>query len=170
MTLALALTLLLDPTVAAAAPVARAPAEPLLARRTPFEAGSIHLSLGSSYSRDRYLVIAAGLGYYVLDGLELGLDVEHWFGNEPTVTRLSPQLRYTLYWLEDFPPYVGAFYRRWMIDGEGDLDSVGLRAGAYVVVGRSASLAIGVGYEQILGCGDPECQLLYPEFILGIGF
>jgi hypothetical protein len=70
---------------------------PALARRTPFDAGSITVSFGSSLfvggTSDRYLVMGAGLGYYVIDGLELGLDFEHWFGADPEVTRISPEPR-----------------------------------------------------------------------------
>jgi hypothetical protein len=168
---------------ALAALVMAAPAEtptlelqrPALLRRTPFDAGSIHVTFGSALlvgeRDDRYFVIAAGLGYYIINGLELGLDVEHWFGNDPEVTRVSPQVRYTFFQIfERFPPYLGAFYRRWVVHGGEDKDSAGLRAGAYLLVGRSATLGLGVTYETLLPCDDADCDATYPEVTLGIGF
>ncbi len=98
----------------------------------PFSKGSARLSLlvGSNTAFDQdYSVIGIGVGYYVTDGLEAGLDAETWQGNSPHIYRISPELRYVLYTVQPIKPYAGLFYRRTFIEDHGDHNEAGVRAG-----------------------------------------
>ncbi len=145
-------------------------------RRHPFEQGNVRLTLASAFgvgqTQDGYVVVGAGLGYFVLDGLELGLDVEHYFGADPTITRVSPQVTFNFYMLRPLPPYVGVFYRHWFVDGTPrDLDTLGMRAGATLVASGGVALGAGAVYERILQpCEGDACDALYPELHLAVTF
>src|SRR5882672_8993669 len=90
-------------------------------RKTPFDRGKISLAVGggsSSAFGHQYFVLGAGLGYFVLDGLELGVSGLHQFGNGPSISKLSPAVRYIAQPLvghSPVVPYVGAFYTHWFI-------------------------------------------------------
>ena len=64
---------------------------------TAFSANStavgVVLGSGSAFNDD-YLILGVGVGYYVVDGLELGIDLHHCFSGDPSITKLSPQIRY----------------------------------------------------------------------------
>lgn len=140
----------------------------------PFAEGSLRLSIiagaGGGFGND-YLVLGAGLGSYVLDGLEVGAEYEQWFLADPMIGKLSPQARYVLWFVPVLKPYVGTFYRHWFIsDGFDDVDTVGARAGAFYVSGGGSYFGLGVVYEKILDCqgsGD-DCSDVYPELVLAI--
>ena len=59
---------------------------PALTSAGPFSRGGVRLSLlvgwGSTVADD-YLILGGGLGYFILDGLEVGLDYEAWFLGRP---------------------------------------------------------------------------------------
>lgn len=140
---------------------------------TPFDRGRISLGFGFSTQRSydqRYYVLGGGFGYYVLRGLEPSVQAVHWFGGEPTVTKLSPALRYVFVGAPvSLKPYVGAFYSHWFLSGDGagpDLDTVGGRAG--LVSYGSGGLVIGLGivYERVISECTEECDEIYPDITL----
>jgi hypothetical protein len=144
----------------------------------PFSRGSVRLSVllgtGSSVT-DTYLILGAGIGYYILDGFEVGLDYEAWILAEPVLNRLSPETRYVFHMVPVLKPYVGVFYRHTFV-GEGieDLDHVGGRLGAYIMP-RMSRTYVGGGavYERLLDCDDGsfyDCDEVYPEISIGISF
>ena len=98
----------------------------------PFSQGSQAVSViagaGSAFNDD-YIILGVGYGYYVINGLELGIDAQFWMSGDPSINKLSPQIRYVFTQPKKVKPYIGAFYRRTFIDGLEDLDSVGYRAG-----------------------------------------
>ena len=100
----------------------------------PFLQGSHNVSIvagaGGAYGDD-YIILGAGYGYYLIDGLELGIDAQFWLNGDPSITKLSPQIKYVFTQPKTVKPYVGAFYRRTFTDGFEDLDSIGYRAGLY---------------------------------------
>ena len=100
-----------------------------------FSQGRTHLYVsggaGSSFG-ESYVVIGAGVDYFLLDGLSAGLAFESWSGADPGFTKITPSVRYVFYGMQAVKPYVGAFYRRTDIDGRPSLDSVGGRAGVFV--------------------------------------
>jgi hypothetical protein len=144
--------------------------------RDPFADGSMRLSVlvGSGYAFDEsYFIVGVGFGYYLVKGLELGLDVESWLGASPGITKISPAVRYVVPTDGPIRPYIGAFYRRTMIDNYDDLDSVGGRAGIYFMSGRGSYFGAGVVYEQYLSCDKAvyqSCSDTYPEITFAIAF
>lgn len=125
-----------------------------------------------STGTDQYLILGAGVGRFIVDGLEVGLDYEAWLFGEPTLHRLSPELRYVLYFVPKIQPYVGAFYRHTFINNYDDLDSVGARAGVIFTPGRLV-LGAGAVYERQLSCEDGQvldCDDVYPEVTIGVVF
>ena len=140
---------------------------------TPFDQGVINFSLlvgsGRAYN-DNYTVIGAGVGYYVTDGLQLGLDYEYWSGGDPTIKQISPRINYVFSRRESFSPYVGVFYRRTKIDTLPDSDAYGARAGAYLRSGRNVFMGFGMAYIEYKDCQESlfsNCSDTYPEFTLG---
>lgn len=143
----------------------------------PFCQGSIGLSLvvgSASAGSENYFVLGAGVSYYLIDGLSLGLDGDVWMGGDPTIYTLTPQARYVLWFVPVIKPYVGAFYRHYFLsEGFEDIDSIGGRAGAYLVSGSGSYLGLGAVYEKLLDCQDDDfrdCDSWYPELTLGFSF
>ena len=100
----------------------------------PFEKGGSRVSVvvGSGYTLDEsYIILGLGAGYFVLDGLELGLDGQVWMGGDPDIYKLKPQATYILPIQSRLRPYGGVFYSRIFIDGYDDLDTAGARGGCY---------------------------------------
>jgi hypothetical protein len=166
-----------EDTAVAPPPPEEAPPPP---RRSagPFSRGSVRLSLligtGSSIN-DTYLILGAGAGYYLLDGLELGLDYEAWILAEPVMNRLSPGLRYVFHMVPVIKPYIGGFYRHTFVGNDiEDWDSLGARGGIYYVP-PNGGLYVGGGavYEHLLGCTNStfvDCDDVYPEIFVGVSF
>ncbi len=143
----------------------------MTAHPAPFQKGSQALSIivGSGRSFDEnYIILGGGYGYYVLDGLELGVDAQFWLNGDPSVTKLSPQIKYVFHQPKTVKPYVGAFFRRTYIDGFEDLDSIGYRAGLYFMGQGSFYFGAGVVYEDYQDCNETifrECSVTYPEIL-----
>ena len=142
----------------------------------PFAEGSVRLSviLGSAtVGESRAIILGAGAGYYLVDGLELGLEGEYWIGADPSISKLSPQARYVLWFVPVLKPYVGAFYRHVFVGSPyDDIDSIGTRAGAFWVSGGGSYFGGGVVYEQLVkGCPEGwECASWYPELMISLSF
>lgn len=146
------------------------------AGRDPFAGGSMRASVivGNGYAFDEsYVIIGVGFGYFFAKGLELGLDGEYWTSGDPSITKLSPSVRYVVPTDGAIRPYVGVFYRRTMIDNYDDLNSTGGRAGIYVISGQGSYFGAGVVYENYLSCDQSvyrSCSDTYPEIIFAIAF
>ncbi|HET7365758.1 MAG TPA: hypothetical protein VFJ70_19470 [Burkholderiales bacterium] len=141
-----------------------------------FSRGRVHgivtAGWGSAFNED-YLILGAGVNYFVLDGLSLGVNLETWRGANPTLTKLTPSAQYVFYQVRTIKPYVGAFYRRTWINGGNDLDSYGARVGAYLQAGRNAYLGLGGVYEKYKDCREStyrSCDSTYPEASLTFAF
>ncbi|HKJ51632.1 MAG TPA: outer membrane beta-barrel protein [Gammaproteobacteria bacterium] len=138
---------------------------------------SIGVVVGSgSAFNDDYIVVGLSAGYYLTDGLELGLDLQRWFSGDPTITKVSPQIRYVFTQAKTFKPYVGAFYRRTSYgDFNGieldDQDSFGYRAGAYFSTNNRVYIGAGVVYEKYKDCSRfTECSTTSPEILFTVSF
>lgn len=141
---------------------------------TAFSKGSTSLGVvlgtGNSFNDD-YLILGVGVGYYVLPGLELGVDVQHWFSGSPSITKVSPQVRYVFTQPKVVKPYVGAFYRRTYIEDRDDSDSFGYRAGAYFSSNNGVYIGGGVVYEEYTDCSRfVDCSTTYPELLFSVSF
>jgi len=135
---------------------------------------SLAITGGTGYAfNESYLVLGVGVGYYVLDGLALGLSVESWSGSSPGLYKVTPSVQYVFHQIPKLNPYIGAFYRRTYVSGMSDIDSVGGRAGVYVAAGRSAYIGLGAVYESYLDCNKAiytSCSDTYPELTFMISF
>jgi hypothetical protein len=141
---------------------------------TLFQQGQTRLSVEGGYGsfdNNNYLILGAGVGYYVWNGLEAGLDSDAWIGSKPHVYEVSPRLTYVFYQFERWKPYIGGFYRRTFYDTLSDLNSAGARAGLITALGPRSYLSAGLVYENYFNCNTAvysSCSEVYPE--LGIGF
>ncbi|MGE5808742.1 MAG: hypothetical protein ACM32I_06435 [Nitrospirota bacterium] len=142
----------------------------------PFAAGTARISLAlggaTAFNRD-YSVFGIGVGYFVADGIEAGLDVERWFGNSPRIEQASPQLRMGFNIEGKIKPFVGAYYRLTHIENYRDLDTVGGRAGLYVLAGRNAYLGVGIAQDFHLNCDRTvyaSCSETFPELLVAVMF
>ena len=137
----------------------------------PFRQGSQSVSVilgsGRAFSDD-YLILGLGYGYYVIDGLELGIDAQFWLSGDPSITKVSPQIRYVFTQPKTVKPYLGTFYRRAYIDGLDDLDSFGYRAGLNFMGQGNFYFGAGIVYEEYRDCSETvysDCSDTYPEIV-----
>ena len=139
----------------------------------PYRQGSLRVSAGIGYSSgvtDDYWTFGGGAGYYVVDGLELGLDVNTWLGADPKVTTLTPSATFTFFMVPQAKPYVGTFFRHWFVSSPfDDINSWGARAGLRLPAGP-AVISAGVIYERQFACDGNDCEDIAPEFGLGFYF
>ncbi len=143
---------------------------------TPFDRGSISISVGGgtqeAFGYD-YFGLGAGVGYYVVDGLEVALFALHEFGGGPSLDQVQPSLTYVAQplvgrWL--LVPYLGGFYKHWFVgDSIDDVDSLGLRTGVKYV-NRRFVLGLGAAFEHVLSACQVDCDLVYPDVTFGIAF
>ncbi|MGB5278704.1 MAG: hypothetical protein WBP02_16245 [Gammaproteobacteria bacterium] len=137
----------------------------------PFSQGSQSVSIiagsGSAF-RDDYFILGVGYGYYLVNGLELGVDAQFWLSGDPSITKISPQIRYVFTQPKTVKPYLGAFYRRTFIDNFDDLDSIGYRAGLNIMGRGNFYFGAGFVYEQYQDCNETivsNCSDTYPEIL-----
>lgn len=138
------------------------------AEEGPYDQGKIRISVAAGMSSafgEQYFSLHAGGGYFVLDGLEVGLDVEQWIGPGPSMTKLSPETRYVFHFVPVVKPYLGAFYKHWFVgDGIPDVDTVGGRLGAFFAAfGGHAVIGGGVVGESVVSSCSEDCFSVYPE-------
>lgn len=142
---------------------------------TPFDRGRVAFMLGigeQSAFGYNYLSLGAGVGYFVLDGLELGAFALHEFGGGPSLSEVSPSLRYVAQPLVGrWPviPYAAVFYNHWFIgNGLSDTDAIGARGGLIHMRGRLI-VGLGIAYEHTVStCTD--CNFVYPDVTFGFSF
>jgi len=152
------------------------PASLLDAQTSPFEKGSWSMALGAGSGRmfsNDYLIVGLGVGYYLLNGLEIGIDGEAWLGDDPDIYKLSPQVKYVLPTRSKIRPYVGTFYRHIFIDHYDDIDSIGGRGGVYFMSDKQWFIGVGGVYESYLNCDDTiysSCDDIYPEITFSFSF
>jgi hypothetical protein len=137
---------------------------------TPFDRGKVGLGFSAGAQtlfNDQYIYVGGGMTYFVLDGVELGVSGLHEFGSGPSISQLSPSLRYIAQPLVgSWPvvPYVGTFYTHWFIgDDIPDEDAVGARVGVIFVSGHLL-LGVGVAAQKIVSTCTTDCTIVYPDF------
>jgi hypothetical protein len=128
---------------------------------------------GHSFDND-YLLIGLGVGYYIRNGLDVGVDFEGWFLADPTLYKLSPRVDYVMWQMKRIKPYAGAFYR-WNFIGSGidDKSSLGGRFGAFYQSRGGRSMAgAGMVYERYLNLDDRigSSDVFYPEVFVSVSF
>jgi hypothetical protein len=141
----------------------------------PFRAGALRLGLGiggGGYGDQTYLILGFGVGYFLVNGLELHVDTDFWLIGEPFIATPSPGLRYVMWFVPKVHPYVGGFYRHYFSgSGYPDANSIGARGGVYLMTGRSSYFGLGGAYEHML---DDELfvdtDFIYPEIAFAFAF
>ena len=142
-------------------------------RPTPFDRGRFGLSGGVSAQTEfnvHYFVIGAGVAYYVIDGLSLGLSGLHEFGDGPSISELSPEVRYVaqpLVYKWPVVPYVGTFYKHLFVGDNPDVDSIGAHGGLMFVSGQLV-LGLGVAVERQVSACTMDCVFVYPDLIIAL--
>ena len=141
-----------------------------------FNAGSRRFSLvagSASALNDNYTVIGLGLGYYPIDGLELGIESNLWFGGDYDIYELSPSVTYVFMQLDTFKPYIGVLYRKTFIEAFEDLSAIGGRVGVVIEQGGNVSFRAGVvvvNYQHCDSFRKANCTEVTPELSLGVAF
>lgn len=127
------------------------------------------VSLGSGrYFNDDYLILGVGIGYYLANGFEVGLDLDYWSGGSPTIYELTPRLTYVFSKVPKVQPYVGLFYSRTSIENRDDSNSAGARAGLFFPAGERMFIGVGIVYSELQDCNTNlfDCSDTYSEFSL----
>jgi hypothetical protein len=133
---------------------------------------SVVVGSGSAFD-ESYFVFGIGGSYFVIDGLNFGLNVQWWSGADPNIVKVSPSIEYVFYQVQPVAPYIGALYRRSYIENLSDLDSAGGRAGIFIPAGRNVNIGVGAAYEVYFDCHTStysSCTDTYPEVSVLIGF
>ncbi len=142
---------------------------------TPFDRNSVRVGLVVGWAQadtTDWLVLGGGLGYYLLDGLEVHADANFWVGGSPFIATVTPGVRYVFHMLPDVKPYVGTFYRHYFVDRPGfDSDSLGGRAGIYFMVNSHAYIGGGLVVEQLINNNlFKNATQVYPEVTFALAF
>lgn len=142
----------------------------------PFDDGVVTGTLAisnASILAENYTVLGLGAGYFVIDGLQLGLDVGIWTGGNRSVYEVTPRLTYVYKNRSAVKPYAGFFYNRTFIEGFDDSNSLGYRLGFYSPIGENAYFGIGGVYSELQNCTKTEsysCSSSYTEFSVVFAF
>jgi hypothetical protein len=169
---------------AAAAPAAAAPASAAPAKAAPaqnagmFSQGQKRVTgvvgWGHTFGQD-YLLVGVGVGYFIRNGLDVGVDFEGWFGGDPQLYKISPRFDYVLWKPQRIKPYVGGFYRYNFVGGNkiDDTSSLGGRIGAFYKGSGRGMAGAGAVYERYLNCDESvfsSCDVVYPEVFVAVSF
>jgi hypothetical protein len=145
----------------------------------PFAQGRTRISvvLGSATGGfdSTYLILGAGVGFFVLDGFAVEVDAQAWLFGDPFTATVTPGLRYIFWMVPKVNPYVGAFYRHYFIENPfDDFDTYGARAGLLLQIGGNGYLGAGAVYERRFSCDNDEfrsdCDQWYPEITFSLSF
>ncbi len=141
-----------------------------------FRQGQTHFMLeagsGTAFNSS-YTILGAGVTHYVADGLGVGLSYESWSGGGPGITKISPSVQYVFAQASAAQPFIGGFYRHATIAGLPSINSLGVRAGAYIATGSNAAIGLALVYESYQDCQAAvysACNESYPEVSFTFGF
>lgn len=133
---------------------------------------SVLLGRGEAFG-DNYTILGLGFGYYIYDGLELGINWDTWLGGDPDINQITPEVRYVFRTQSAVDPYVGALYRWTSVSGFDDKTAYGFRGGVYIKAGQRSYIGIGAAYIETTSCDEQvyvSCSDTYPEFSYAIAF
>lgn len=143
-------------------------------RRSAFSSGTTSFGIIASSTRqfnNDYVVLGVSVGYYVIDGLELGIEAQQWFSGEPSISKVSTQAKYVFTQMPTIKPYIGTFYRQTFIEDYEDEISFGGRAGAFFSNNNGVYIGAGIVYEQYQDCDRfIDCSTTYPEVLMSVNF
>lgn len=132
------------------------------------------LALGLGIGPPVSFTVGGSFGYFVVDGLELGLGSAVTFGpDQDTVIELMPYVRWVFWRAYPISPYVRVRGGRLFIIDNIDVSVVGASVGAVLFAGRHFGIQAEGGFQYLfpdegLCPGDDTC--LVPVFGLNVGF
>ncbi len=131
----------------------------------------IELGSGTAYNKN-YTIFGLGVGYYVMDGLAVGLTYDNWSGSSPAINQITPSVQYVFLQVAKVKPYIGAFYRRTSVSGQPGFNSYGARAGIYLYASGHTAVGVGVVGEKYQNCQAAfgACNQTYPEISVIFAF
>ena len=139
------------------------------ASASPFDRGRSNVVItggsGSAFN-DNYIILGLGYGYYMLNGLQLGIKFDLWLDGKPSIYQVTPDIQYVFHKVPNVKPYVGAFYTRSYIESLDDLDALGYRAGVYITTSGRSYFGIGGAYRKYQDCKETiytDCSTSYTE-------
>lgn len=141
-----------------------------------FASGKVRLSVSAGSStafNETYFQLGIGAGYYVVDGLELGLDARSWLGGEISIHEVAPSVTYVFNNLGNLKPYGGLLYRRTFIEDRDDRSAYGARGGIFLQSSQNLLVRAGVVAIQHQNCETTpysDCTEIYPEISAGFYF
>lgn len=148
----------------------------LSSAESDFSTGKTRISVSAGTStgfNGNYFQLGIGAGYYIRDGLELGLDTRSWMGGELKIHEVSPSVTYVFTQLESFKPYGGLLYRKTFIEGRDDRAAYGARGGFFLQQSQNLHLRAGIAAIRHQNCDltiYSDCTEFYPEFSAGFYF
>jgi hypothetical protein len=137
---------------------------------------SLALMLGAGEQLQRnYTVVSGRMGYYFVEDVEASVALDAWFGNDPKIYKLTPELRYVYSAPRNVKPYVAGFVARSFYKGGAvaDTDSYGARVGAYFPLSRRSFLGLGLVHERFMNCDARvygDCRQTFSELSLHFVF
>ncbi len=110
-----------------------------------------------------YWNLGVGGGYFLPAGLLANLELSRAFGSSPAFTAFRPGIT----WFAPLPlrPFVGAYYTHWFVDGRGDRDGFGGRAGLSLL----PFLSLALSYDRSFNCNH-NCTAWTPQVTAGLTF
>jgi hypothetical protein len=140
----------------------------------PFDRGSMNagfaFGLGSGMGGTT-IALDAHFGYFVLPGLEPGLDAGVTFGSGdyPTVGRLLPYVRWVIWRSWTISPYLKVQGGRWFVSDHPDVSPLGGGGGLVFFLSRMLAVQLEGMVYRLLPCGDFE-SCTVPTFGVSLGF
>lgn len=131
------------------------------------------LALGFGVGDGAAFAVGGSFGYFVIDGLEPGLDLDATFGEEQaTVVSLLPYLRWVPWRSYPLSPFLKVQGGRWFITDYPDISVVGGGGGFVYFLNRWAGLQVEALVLHLIpdegACPDDTCTI--PSFGLSFGF
>lgn len=117
---------------------------------------------------EKYSIAGINVGYFLLDGLKIGLAYERWFEGEPSIDKLSVDSNYYLPVSDRIRPYLGAFYAQNYASSEDIGSSYGFRGGVLFYTPQ-ASIGLEWTHETYDRCST-GCERSYPMVVFGFSF
>ncbi|MFH1529830.1 MAG: hypothetical protein ABIK09_03740 [Pseudomonadota bacterium] len=141
-------------------------------KELPFSQGRFRISGGGGTTfGGGGFGLGLGFGYFVLDGLEVGLDGDIWLGGETLMGSLAPQVRYLLPYLYPVIPYAGIFYRHIFIEKPwDDQDFFGGRVGLLMSFDHRFMIGAGIVLQYALKDYGEDRFDIYPEIAFNFTF
>ena len=156
-------------------PAPPSPAQPIAVEMPrPFQRGTVNMGLvlGLSTGQETAFTFGGSFGYFVLPGLEPGLQADVTFSSrQPTVTSLLPYLRWIIWRSYSVSPYLKAQGGRWFISDNKDLSAFGGGGGLVLFLSPLVGLQMeGLAFRLFPQDACPSNGCITTSIGLSLGF